>query len=116
MYKMHEEMRVETRHNLRGGTGDPTAREILSPEELGHRAELLNVMTLHPGESVGEHAHTENAELYFILRGNVTVSDGSERRVLKAGDAEFCCGGNTHAIFNHTDEDADFLALILPNR
>ena len=107
MYKMYDEMHVEVKHHLRGGEGDPVTRQIFSPEELGGRAEMFNIMTLQPGESVGVHDHVTNGEAYLVLSGS---------RVLNVGDAEFCADGHTHSIRNHTDAPASFLALILPNR
>lgn len=116
MYKRLNEMQTQTRHCIRGGVGDPVMRTIFSPEELGGRAEMFSIMTLAPGESVGVHEHTTNAEAYLVLRGSVTVTDDAEERVLQEGDAEFCADGHTHSIRNHTDAPAQFLALILPNR
>lgn len=116
MYKMYDEMHTEVKHRLRGGEGDPVTRQIFSPEELGGRVEMFNIMTLQPGESVGVHDHVTNGEAYLILSGSVTVTDDAESRVLNTGDAEFCADGHTHSIRNHTDAPASFLALILPNR
>lgn len=116
MFKKNDERHVEVRHNIRGGVGDPVSRHIFSSEELGGRAEMFTVMTLQPGESIGVHEHTANGEAYYILSGSLTVSDDDESRVLSAGDAQFCADGHTHAVRNHTDEPASFLALILPNR
>ena len=116
MYKMYDEMHVEVKHHLRGGEGDPVTRQIFSPEELGGRAEMFNIMTLQPGESVGVHDHVTNGEAYLVLSGSVTVTDDAASRVLNVGDAEFCADGHTHSIRNHTDAPASFLALILPNR
>ena len=65
MYKMYDEMHVEVKHHLRGGEGDPVTRQIFSPEELGGRAEMFNIMTLQPGESVGVHDHVTNGEAYW---------------------------------------------------
>ena len=75
MYKMYDEMHVEVKHHLRGGEGDPVTRQIFSPEELGGRAEMFNIMTLQPGESVGVHDHVTNGEAYLVLSGSVTVTD-----------------------------------------
>lgn len=116
MYRKYEDMNVEVRHNLRGGVGDPVTRQIFSPEELGGRAEMFNIMTLQPGESVGEHDHVTNGEAYLILSGSVTVTDDADSRILNVGDAEFCADGHKHSIRNHTSEPASFLALIMPNR
>ena len=116
MYQMQEQMTVERKKNVRGGAGAPEFCHLFSAEEVGGRAQMLAVITLQPGESIGEHDHTANGEGYLVLEGEVTVTDGAESRVLCAGDAEFCADGNTHSICNHTDKAAKFFAFILPNR
>ena len=116
MFHLNNEMNVEIKSKLRGGNGDLQFRHLFSGAELGGRADLLACVTLRPGESVGEHPHTGNGEVYYVLSGSVTVTEDDESRVLQAGDAEFCADGHSHSIFNHTDEDAQFLALIMKDR
>jgi len=116
MFHLKNDMTVEIKSNLRGGTGDLHFRHLFSGEELGGRADLLACVTLHPGESVGTHPHVGNGEVYYILSGSVTVTEDGESRVLNTGDAEFCADGHTHSILNHTHEDAQFLALIMKDR
>ena len=116
MFKASEQMDRAVKHNIRGGNGSPSFRYLFSAEELGNRAELMAVITLQPGESVGVHPHETNGEAYFILSGSATVTEDGVERVLYAGDAEFCADGHTHSIRNHTDEETQFLAVIVPNR
>ena len=116
MFHLKHEMNVEIKSNLRGGVGDLQFRHLFSGEELGGRADLFAIVTLTPGQSVGEHPHTTNGEAYVVLSGSVTVTEDGESRVLQAGDAEFCADGHTHSIRNHTDEPATFLALIMKDR
>ena len=116
MFKTKDEMNAQHRANVRGGDGAPEFRYLFSPEEMGGRAELLGVITLAPGESIGTHPHEPNAEAYYIISGEATVTENGEARTLKPGDAEFCAGGSTHSIANHTDAAVQFLALIVPNR
>ena len=116
MFKMCSEMSTEQRGNLCGGNGTPDFRYLFSHEELGERASMMSVVTLQPGDSIGEHAHTVNGEVYFVLSGSMTVTDDDESRVLNPGDAEFCADGHRHSARNHTDAPATFLAVILPNR
>ena len=115
MFKSYEAMKVEHR-NLAGGEGEPAVRNLFTPEELGDRAELLAVITLEPGQSVGVHPHTSNGEAYFILEGGATMTEDGETRILGVGDAEFCADGHTHSIKNHTDKPMRFLAVIFPNK
>ena len=116
MFRCKSEMNVELKTNVRGGVGSPEFRHLFSQSELGDRATLFAVVTLQPGESVGEHPHTTNGEAYVVLSGKVMVAEDGVERELLPGDAEFCADGHTHAIRNHTDEPASFLALIMNDR
>jgi quercetin dioxygenase-like cupin family protein len=116
MFKSEKEMLNEEKHALRGGNGDPAFHHLFSAAELGNRAELFASVTLRPGESIGVHAHVQNAEAYVVLRGTPRVTENGLEKRLAPGDAEFCADGNTHSIENDTAEPVEFLALILPNR
>ena len=116
MIHLYQDRVAEVKHNVRGGTGDPVFLHLFSGEELGGRADVLATVTLQPGESIGEHPHVENAEVYCILSGSATVTEDGVAHVLQVGDAEFCCDGHTHSIRNHTDEPVTFLAFIAKNR
>ena len=98
-----------------GGTGKATFHRPFSMDELGHRFQNLTRVTLNPGDSVGEHAHTENAEVYYMLEGSATMTEDGKQTVISAGDAEFCGDGHTHGICNHTDKPCSFLAIIVRN-
>lgn len=116
MFKSYEMMETAVKHNAQGGEGSPHFRYLFSAEELGRRADMMAVITLEPGESVGVHPHTDNGEAYFILEGGATMTEDGETRILGVGDAEFCADGHTHSIRNHTDKPMRFLAVILPNK
>lgn len=116
MIHLHSDMTTEIRHNVRGGAGDPAFLHLFSQAELGGRADLAAVVTLQPGESIGEHPHQGNGELYLILSGAATVTEDGQAAVLQTGDAEFCADGHTHSIRNHTESPMSFLALIVKDR
>ena len=116
MIHRKSEMNTELKSNVRGGVGSPEFRHLFSQAELGDRATLFAVVTLQPGESVGRHPHDTNGEAYLVLSGKVMVEEDGAEHELLPGDAEFCADGHTHAIRNHTDEAASFLALIMPDR
>lgn len=115
MFHLYSDMTTEVKHNIRGGAGSPSFRHILTREDLGAWGSLAATITLQPGESVGEHPHVDNGELYLVLDGQVLVTEDGQERELHPGDAEFCAHGHTHSIRNHTDEPASFLALIVNN-
>ena len=53
MFQMKDEMQTAVKHNIRGGEGSPSFCYLFSAEQLGGRAEMMAVITLQPGESVG---------------------------------------------------------------
>ena len=78
MFQMKDEMQTAVKHNIRGGDGSPSFRYLFSAEQLGNRAEMMAVITLRPGESVGVHPHETNGEAYCILEGAATVTEDGE--------------------------------------
>ena len=78
MFQMKDEMQTAVKHNIRGGDGSPSFRYLFSAEQLGNRAEMMAVITLRPGESVGVHPHETNGEAYYILEGAATVTEDGE--------------------------------------
>ena len=78
MFHLKNDMTVEIKSNLRGGVGDLAFRHLFSGAELGGRADLFAIVTLEPGQSVGEHPHTANGEAYVVLTGSVTVTEDGE--------------------------------------
>ena len=116
MIHLQQERTVDKKHHVRGGSGDPVFLHTFSGEELGGKADVLATVTLQPGESIGEHPHVENGEVYLILTGSATVTEDGVPHILCAGDCEYCGDGHTHSILNHTDEPMTFLAFIAKNR
>jgi len=98
-----------------GGPGRVEFKKPFTMEELGNRFCNLMRVTMRPGDGVGVHAHTENAEVYYMLEGSATIIDDGVETILNPGDAQFCADGHTHGIYNHTDKDAAFLAIIVKN-
>ena len=112
MIKHRAEMRPEVKENLKGGHGALHFTHIFEPDELT-KSRMFAVISLKPGDSIGVHPHGEEGEAYVVLDGSVTVTEDGTDYILHAGDAEYCTGGHTHALLNHTDGPAAVLAVIL---
>ncbi len=115
MIHFAKDMRRSEEAHAQGGAGVIHFQHLFSSEELGGRMKMCSIVTLQPGDSVGEHPHKDNGEVYFILTGGAMIAEDGVETELFAGDAEFCADGHTHAIRNHTDSPMSFLALIVPN-
>ena len=112
MIKRREEMHVTVRENMRGGHGAIQFTNLFEGDELD-KTRVFAVLTVQPGDSIGPHPHEGEGEAYVILDGAATVSEDGVDYILNAGDAEYCSGGHTHALLNHTDRPVSVLAIVI---
>lgn len=103
-------------HNVREGNGTLEAVNLFTKGELEGRARVCDVFTFDPGDSIGYHEHIGEAELYYILTGTATVTDGGKDYVLKAGDAHYCPDGSGHCVINSGDDVMKMLAIVFLNK
>ena len=113
MIKLVGERQVQTVSNLRGGIGDLERADIFSPEEACGKTRVCAVIKFPPGNSIGEHTHGPDAEMYFILSGTLQITDNGITKDLKPGDAVFTGNGNAHSVVNVSGEEATMLAVIM---
>ena len=84
MVKTLEMMRTEIKRDLRGGSGEIPTLHLLEADETMGKCNLCSHMTLQPGVSIGEHPHNPDAEIYYCLKGELTVSDNGTEKVMHA--------------------------------
>ena len=114
MIKLKKERRQEIRENLRGGKGALAFSHIFEKEELSGKANMFAEVILLPGESIGEHPHGEEGEMYIVMSGTATVTDCGKEYELSCGDAMWTTNGETHSIENRTEKELVIYAVILP--
>ncbi|MBE6994491.1 MAG: cupin domain-containing protein [Ruminococcaceae bacterium] len=108
-----EDMPHLFRENLRGGHGPVETDVVYGPEDLAGKATLFNHMTVKPGSSIGRHAHVQDAEIYYVLEGEVVVDDDGKEVTMHKGDAMFTSRGEHHSLENRSDRDAVVLAIVI---
>lgn len=113
MIKKLNDMRRESRDNMRGGNGTVTMTHFLEPDEARQRGRLFAIATFPPGASIGEHGHDGEFEIYQVLKGTATVTDDGVTATLQAGDCMVCYDGHRHSIANDTDSPLEVLFTIL---
>jgi len=86
----------------------------------------ISVMLYHldPGAEEGEHFHLEGVgdscspgssdEMYVVTAGEVVVTSGESRRVLRAGDAFYAPEGMRHGVRNESDAPAELILVFGP--
>lgn len=110
MYQYFKNTEASDVNNLMGGDGITVKRPLLP--QLPPHMRLFNRMTLQPGCSIGEHSHKEEAEIFYILEGQATLTDNDETITLYPGDVQICLADNRHSIRNNGSEPLHFLAII----
>lgn len=113
MIRRKDQMKTEERPQMRGGEGVIHAYQLLEPADLCGKANLCAILTVDPGCSIGEHAHGPDAEIYYVLEGQLEASDNGEQTVLHPGDAMFTAQGKTHSVRNTGDQPAKLLAVVI---
>ena len=82
-------------------------------EELCGKGRMFSHMILAPGNSIGEHRHEGDNEIFYFLRGSGTYSDNGNPVRVFPGDTAVCRDGESHSLVNDGDEPLEFIALIL---
>jgi quercetin dioxygenase-like cupin family protein len=113
MIRRGQEMTVENRENMRGGTGVISISHLFSGEELGVGARLSARITIPPGGSIGAHEHSGEREIYYIISGTACFEENGEKTLLSPGDASITGGGGVHSIRNNGDVSLELMAVIL---
>lgn len=113
MVRTKQEQAVEFKC-IRGGRGEAEMHKILnSVEELYGKGRMFNHMILAPGNSIGEHMHEGDNEIFYFLKGSGLYNDNGKSVRVHPGDTAVCSSGETHSLLNDGTEPLEFIALIL---
>jgi mannose-6-phosphate isomerase-like protein (cupin superfamily) len=109
-----ENMRTQDWVKIHGGTGIIDAQHVFEADDMAGKCTLCAKCVFHPGDSIGQHVHETNAEIYYVLEGELVVTEGEKEYVLRPGDGAFTTGGASHRVENRTQQTASMLAVIIP--
>ncbi|WRS27838.1 cupin domain-containing protein [Oscillospiraceae bacterium MB08-C2-2] len=113
MIRKAKDFRLEHRQ-IAGGNGELALHHKLSPEESLGKCRICAEIILEPGQSIGEHPHEIEAEIYYMLSGElVSISEDKSEEPFCAGDLMFTGGGNKHSVRNDSDKAAVMLAIVI---
>lgn len=113
MVRKTMQMNIRHREHVAGGEGCLLSQDVFVESEMAGKARMCSKITLPPGSSIGEHPHVDDAEIYYVLKGELTVTDDGDTFLLHAGDGVFTAQGGKHSVKNNSDNDAEFLAVII---
>ena len=113
MFRQKKDQPIEFKC-IRGGNGETEMRKILTgADEMYGKGRMFNEMILAPGNSIGEHAHSGDNEIFYILSGEGEYNDNGTVVTVRPGDTVVCNDGETHSLKNTGKEPLRFIALIL---
>ena len=99
---------------IRNGNGE-TEQHLIAEgvDELYGKGRLFNRMILAPGNSIGEHKHEGDNEIFYFLSGTGEYNDNGTIVQVGPGDTTICNDGELHGLVNTGDVPLEFIALIL---
>ena len=102
----------EVKKKLRGGEGEVLITP-LEKEYLPAAAKMFAEITLEPGCSIGEHEHVGEAEMFYFVQGQGTVTDNGTPYELGPGDGMTTPSGHRHSLKNTGSEVLKVVAAII---
>ena len=113
MNRKKEDQGVESKC-IRDGIGEVEMHKICeSVEELYGKGRLSNRMIIARGNSMGEHKHEGDNEIFYFLSGTGEYNDNGTKVQVGPGDTTVCNDGEMHGLVNTGDVPLEFIALIL---
>lgn len=92
-----------------------TMRQLVTTQNLGAETMSLGVIHVSPGETVRPcHAHLEEEEIIYIIRGRGEAWVDGEIGPFEQGDAILFTPGSKHMIRNTGQEPLDVLFVFAP--
>ncbi|MCI2055991.1 MAG: cupin domain-containing protein [Oscillibacter sp.] len=98
---------------VQGGKGLIHMKDLATKEQMYDHARLFSQITVNPGCSIGYHAHKDETEFYYILKGEAVFNDNGTEVTVHAGDVTATGYGESHSLENRTDEPVELVALIV---
>lgn len=113
MIQRANQMEVEIREKMKGGTGKVSVTHLLRPIQMKGHSRFFGKMSIEPGSSIGLHQHLDEEEIYYICKGTGICEDNGIRQTVKEGDIILTGNGASHSIENNSSETLEVLGVIL---
>lgn len=115
MLRKASENEVKLMENMRGGPGTTRITHLATADELNQKGRMFARVTLVPDAGIGWHVHENESEIFYFLKGQATVNDNGTEITALPGDVTVTASGFGHSVTNRSDEDLEFIALIVFN-
>ena len=103
----------EVIENPKGGVGTIEIHKKIVKEDSVEGLDLFAKVIMSPYSTIGYHQHIDDAEAYYIVKGEGIFLDHNEVRVpVKAGDICLIKKGQSHGLENPTDQVLEMIAVV----
>lgn len=104
---------TEIKKNMREGRGEIEITHVLKNDDLGKNTRLYAEIRIKPGDSIGNHQHLDETEIFYFLQGHGMVWDNEKEIAVGPGDVMVTPDKSFHSVKNTGTEDLLLMALIL---
>ncbi|WP_066295307.1 cupin domain-containing protein [Bacillus sp. FJAT-29937] len=99
--------------NCHGGVGKIEIHKKITQDDQVAGLSLFAQVIIKPHSTIGYHPHPDDAEAYYVLRGEGIFLNHKEERIpVKAGDLCLIKKGQSHGLENPTDNDLEIIAVV----
>ena len=99
--------------NARGGIGSIVMHKKITMEDKVEGLSLFAKVVVNPHSTIGYHLHTDDAEAYYVVKGEGIFLNHYEERVpVKAGDLCLIKKGQSHGMENLSDNELEMIAVV----
>ena len=99
--------------NARGGIGSIEMHTKITKEDQVEGLSLFAKVVEAPISTIGYHQHTDDAEAYYVVKGEGIFLDHNKERIpVKAGDLCLIKKGQSHGLENLTDNELEMIAVV----
>ena len=96
-----------------GGTGKALIEKLAGPEKFYQTPVFYGTVQLGSDDTVGDHQHKGNMEIYTIIKGKAIYNDNGTEIKVSEGDTTIVYDGEFHGIRPDDCDELIFAALII---
>lgn len=89
------------------GNGELLKVRPFSLNDFKTPIEFIDYVIISPNMTIGNHTHGNNEEIYFIVKGNGTMTTNSETFKVTAGDVIVNSFGDSHGLVNDSNNNIE---------
>lgn len=95
--------------SVHGGAGNMSYTQLIGGDDLSTKFLFLHAGTIHGKSGIGHHFHHKMEEMYVVLSGEAEFTINGRTSKIKAPAMVPCKMGDSHAVYNASDEPVQWL-------